>query len=96
MPNRQQRLNVLRETVMGRELFDYAFKTYATAGHLNTLHLQICSARWKMHRQLTWIGFGADGFTEPSLLMYLFDSVKYYRLNTKNPAAEGATDRAAV
>ena len=29
MENRLAGLNILRETIMGRKLFDYAFKTYA-------------------------------------------------------------------
>ena len=35
-------LNILRETVMGKDLFDHAFKTYSQIGGcLNTLRLQI-------------------------------------------------------
>jgi hypothetical protein len=42
-------LNILRETIMGRELFDYAFKEYAQdVGLLNILHLQIFLEQWKM------------------------------------------------
>ena len=29
-------LSILRETIMGPELFDYAFKEYSKDGHLNT------------------------------------------------------------
>lgn len=41
-------LNILRETVMGRELFDYAFKPTPKDGHLNTLLRPIFSEQWKM------------------------------------------------
>jgi hypothetical protein len=63
-------LNVLRETVMGRELFDYAFKTYAHRWAFKHPTPADFSARWKMLRRLTWIGFGEDGSTEPTRLMY--------------------------
>lgn len=87
-------LNVLRETVMGRELFDYAFKTYAhrwafkhptPADFFRTM--EDASAV-----DLDWFWRGWFYGTDP--VDVSVDSVKYYRLNTKNPAAEGATDRA--
>jgi hypothetical protein len=43
-------LNILRETIMGRELFDHAFKVYATDGNLNILHQKTLEL-WKMLRQ---------------------------------------------
>lgn len=87
-------LNVLRETVMGRELFDYAFKTYAhrwafkhptPADFFRTM--EDASAV-----DLDWFWRGWFYGTEP--VDVSIDSVKYYRLNTKNPAVEGTTDRA--
>jgi hypothetical protein len=87
-------LNVLRETVMGRELFDYAFKTYAhrwafkhptPADFFRTM--EDASAV-----DLDWFWRGWFYSTDP--VDVSIDSVKYYRLNTKNPAAEGAVDRA--
>ncbi|MEZ2336467.1 M1 family metallopeptidase [Mucilaginibacter sp. RCC_168] len=87
-------LNVLRETVMGRELFDYAFKTYAhrwafkhptPADFFRTM--EDASAV-----DLDWFWRGWFYGTEP--VDVSIDSVKYYRLNTKNPAVEGAADRA--
>jgi hypothetical protein len=41
-------LNILRETVMGRELFDYAFKEYARRWAFKHPRLPIFSAPWKM------------------------------------------------
>jgi hypothetical protein len=87
-------LNVLRETVMGRELFDYAFKTYAhrwafkhptPADFFRTM--EDASAV-----DLDWFWRGWFYGTDP--VDVSIDSVKYYRLNTKNPAVEGTTDRA--
>jgi hypothetical protein len=86
-------LNILRETVMGRELFDYAFKTYAhrwafkhptPADFFRTM--EDASAV-----DLDWFWRGWFFGTDP--VDVSVDSVKYYRLNTKNPVAEGATDR---
>jgi hypothetical protein len=87
-------LNVLRETVMGRELFDYAFKTYAQ--------------RWAFKHptptdffrtmedasavDLDWFWRGWFYSTDPVDIS--LDSVKYYRLNTKNMQTEGAYERA--
>ncbi|MBB6112190.1 hypothetical protein SAMN05421821_117155 [Mucilaginibacter lappiensis] len=87
-------LNILRETVMGRELFDYAFKTYAhrwafkhptPADFFRTM--EDASAV-----DLDWFWRGWFFGTEP--VDVSIDSVKYYRLNTKNPAVEGTADRA--
>jgi hypothetical protein len=86
-------LNVLRETVMGRELFDYAFKTYAhrwafkhptPADFFRTM--EDASAV-----DLDWFWRGWFYGTDP--VDVSIDSVKYYRLNTKNPAVEADADR---
>jgi hypothetical protein len=87
-------LNILRETVMGRELFDYAFKTY--------------SRRWAFKHptptdffrtmedasavDLDWYWRGWFYGTDPVDIS--IDSVKFYRLNTKNPQVENSFDRA--
>jgi hypothetical protein len=87
-------LNILRETVMGRELFDYAFKTYAhrwafkhptPADFFRTM--EDASAV-----DLDWFWRGWFFGTDP--VDVSIDSVKYYRLNTKNPAVESTADRA--
>jgi hypothetical protein len=56
-------LNILRETVMGRELFDHAFKTYASAGNSNTPRRPTSSAPWRMPAAWTSTGSGAAGST---------------------------------
>jgi hypothetical protein len=81
-------LNILRETVMGRELFDYAFKTYAQ--------------RWKFKRptpadffrtmedasgtDLDWF-FRGWFYTTDNVDMSI-ENVRLYQLNTQNPAIE--------
>ncbi len=59
-------LNILRETVMGHELFDKSFKEYASGGHSNTLSPPIFSAPWRMPLPLILIGSGEDGFILPT------------------------------
>ncbi len=81
-------LNILRETVMGRELFDYAFKTYAQ--------------RWKFKRPAPADFFRTmedasavdlDGFfrgwfyTTDSVDMSI-ENVRLYQPNTQNPDVE--------
>lgn len=81
-------LNILRETVMGRELFDFAFKTYAN--------------RWKFKHptpadffrtmedasgvDLDW--FWRGWFYTTDHVDIAIDNVIWYKLNTKNPEIE--------
>ncbi|GAA4361667.1 M1 family metallopeptidase [Hymenobacter saemangeumensis] len=83
-------LNILRETVMGRELFDHAFKTYAQrwaykhptpADFFRTM--EDASAV-----DLDWFWRGWFYTVDRSDLA--LESVKYYNVNTKNPAVESA------
>jgi aminopeptidase N len=59
-------LNVLRETVLGRELFDFAFREYARAGSSSARPRPTSSARWKTHPARTSTGSGAAGSTPPT------------------------------
>ena len=88
-------LNVLRETVMGRELFDYAFKTYAKRWAFKhpTPEDLFRTMEDASAVDLDWFWRGWFYGTEP--VDVSLDSVKYYKLNSKNPAIENATDRAA-
>lgn len=86
-------LNILRETVMGRELFDYAFKEYAR--------------RWKFKHptpsdffrtmedasavDLDWFWRGWFYGTDPVDIS--IDNVKHYRMSTLNPAIENKEDK---
>ena len=81
-------LNILRETVMGRELFDYAFKTYAN--------------RWKFKHptpedffrtmedasavDLDW--FWRGWFYTTDHVDIAIDKVRWLKLTTKNPKIE--------
>ena len=81
-------LNILRETVMGRELFDYSFKQYAR--------------RWQFKRptpadffrtmedasaiDLDW--FWRGWFFTTDHVDISIESVKLYQINTKNPDVE--------
>ncbi|MBU0696061.1 MAG: M1 family metallopeptidase [Bacteroidetes bacterium] len=86
-------LNVLRETIMGRELFDYAFKEYARrwafkhptpADFFRTM--EDASAV-----DLDWFWRGWFYGTDPVDIS--IDNVTYYRMDTKNPAVENAYAR---
>jgi hypothetical protein len=86
-------LNILRETVMGRELFDYSFKRY--------------SQRWMFKHptpsdffrtmedasavDLDWF-FRGWFYTTDHVDIALSD-VKWYRLDSKNPETENAIER---
>jgi len=86
-------LNILRETVMGRELFDFAFKTYAN--------------RWRFRHpspadffrtmedasavDLDW--FWRGWFYTTDYVDIALSDVKWYRINTKDPVAENAISR---
>ncbi|MDA9986987.1 M1 family metallopeptidase [Crocinitomicaceae bacterium] len=83
-------LNILRETIMGRELFDYAFKTYCE--------------RWKFKHptpadffrtmedasavDLDW--FWRGWFFSTDHVDIALTDVKLFQLNTQNPAVEKA------
>ncbi len=86
-------LNILRETVMGRELFDYAFKEY--------------SRRWAFKHptptdlfrtledasavDLDW--FWRGWFFGTEAVDIALDSVKWFRMDSKNPAVENKLSR---
>ena len=86
-------LNILRETIMGRELFDFAFKQYAkrwafkhpTPDDLFRT-LEDASAV-----DIDWFIKGWY-FTIDNVDISI-DDVKWYRLNTKNPEIENAADK---
>lgn len=86
-------LNILRETILGRELFDYAFKEYAR--------------RWKFKRpepadffrtmedasgvDLDW--FWRGWFYSTDHVDVSIENVRWYRLDTQNPDVEKALRR---
>lgn len=88
-------LNILRETVMGRELFDFAFKTYCE--------------RWKFKHptpadlfrtmedasgvDLDW--FWRGWFYSTESVDVSLDYVKHFELNSNNPEVEKAANKKA-
>jgi hypothetical protein len=88
-------LNILRETVMGRELFDHAFKVYAN--------------RWKFKHptpadffrtmedasgvDLDW--FWRGWFYSTDHVDISIDAVQWYKMNTHDPDIEKTADREA-
>lgn len=88
-------LNILRETVMGRELFDFAFKTYCE--------------RWKFKHptpadlfrtmedasgvDLDW--FWRGWFYSTEYVDVSLDYVKHFELNSNNPEVEKAANKKA-
>ncbi|WP_210516800.1 M1 family metallopeptidase [Hymenobacter terricola] len=83
-------LNILRETVMGRELFDYAFKTYATRWAYK--HPQPADFFRTMEDasavDLDWFWRGWFYTTDHTDIA--LESVKSYNVSTKNPQVENA------
>lgn len=86
-------LNILRETIMGRELFDYAFKTYAN--------------RWKFKHpspedffrtmedasgvDLDW--FWRGWFYTTDNVDVSIENVKWFQINSQNPHIEKELER---
>lgn len=89
-------LNILRETIMGRELFDFAFKTYCE--------------RWKFKHptpadlfrtmedasgvDLDW--FWRGWFYSTEFVDVSLDYVKHFELNSNNPEIEKAENKKAA
>ena len=83
-------LNVLRETVMGRELFDYAFKTYAKRWaykHPTPADL-FRTMEDASAVDLDWFWRGWFYTTEHTDIA--LESVKSYNASTRNPQVENA------
>ncbi|MGB3586904.1 MAG: M1 family metallopeptidase, partial [Tunicatimonas sp.] len=81
-------LNILRETVMGRELFDYSFKKYAQRWAFK--HPEPGDFFRTMEdasgTDLDW--FWRGWFYTVDHVDIGIDGVKYYQINTKNPEVE--------
>jgi len=86
-------LNILRETVMGRELFDYAFKEYARRWEFKhpTPEDFFRTMEDASAVDLDWFWWGWF-FTTDHVDIALTD-VKWYQLSTKNPETENALTR---
>ena len=86
-------LNILRETVMGRDLFDYAFKTYAQRWAFR--HPEPGDLFRTMEdasgTDLDW--FWRGWFYSVDHVDIAIDQVKHYQINTKNPEVENPIAR---
>lgn len=87
-------LNILRETVMGRELFDYAFKEYARRWAFKhpTPEDFFRTMEDASAVDLDWFWRGWFFGIEP--VDIAIDSVKWYRLNSREPVAAAADEKA--
>ncbi|HMI03307.1 MAG TPA: M1 family metallopeptidase, partial [Pedobacter sp.] len=87
-------LNILRETVMGRELFDYAFKEYAKRWAFK--HPTPADLFRTMEDasavDLDWFWRGWFFGTDPVDIS--LDSVRYYRMNSMKQAVENQDKKA--
>ena len=89
-------LNILRETVMGRELFDYAFKEYARRWAFKQPYpadffrtLEDASGV-----DLDWFWKGWFYGTEP--VNQSIETVEWFGIDTQDPVAKKAGDKAAA
>lgn len=86
-------LNILRETVLGRELFDYAFKKYANRWMFK--HPSPADLFRTMEDatavDLDW--FWRGWFYTTDHVDIAIDEVKWFRLDSKNPDTENALTR---
>ncbi|WP_139924566.1 M1 family metallopeptidase [Hymenobacter sp. DG01] len=89
-------LNILRETIMGRELFDYAFKEYATRWAYK--HPTPADFFRTMEDasgvDLDWFWRGWFYTTEHTDLA--INGVKWYTVDSKNPEIENARKREMI
>jgi len=85
-------LNILRETVMGRELFDFAFKTYAQRWMFKhpTPEDFFRTMEDASAVDLDW--FWRGWFYSTDHVDIAMDKVSWFRLNTKNPVTEFRVD----
>ncbi|ATL47609.1 aminopeptidase [Chitinophaga caeni] len=89
-------LNILRETVMGRELFDFAFKEYARRWAFKhpTPEDLFRTMEDASAVDLDWFWRGWFYGTDPVDIS--LDDVKWFRVDSKNPEVENKFDKAAA
>jgi aminopeptidase N len=87
-------LNILRETVMGRELFDFAFKTYAQRWAFKHPKPEdfFRSMEDASAFDLDW--FWKGWFYTTDHVDLSIDDVNWYKLNTRNPEIENPIAKA--
>ena len=86
-------MNILRETIMGRELFDYAFKMYSNRWmfkHPNPEDL-FRSLEDASSIDLDW--FWRGWFYSTDHVDISLDNIKYYRINDQNPVTNKGDEK---
>ncbi len=86
-------MNILRETIMGRELFDYAFKMYANRWmfkHPNPEDL-FRTMEDASSVDLDW--FWRGWFYSTDHVDISLDNVRYYKINNQNPNENNAESK---
>ena len=86
-------MNILRETIMGRELFDYAFKMYASRWmfkHPNPEDL-FRTMEDASSVDLDW--FWRGWFYSTDHVDISLDNVRYYKINNQNPNENNAESK---
>lgn len=81
-------LNMLRETIMGRELFDYAFKEYARRWAFKHPHPADFFRTMEDASSVDLDWFWRGWFYSTNPVEISLDNVEYYKINTQNPDVE--------
>jgi hypothetical protein len=81
-------LNILRETVMGRQLFDYAFKEYAKRWAFKHPHPADFFRTMEDASGVDLDWFWRGWFYSTNPVEIALADVKYYQINTQNPETE--------
>ena len=85
-------LNILRETVMGRELFDFSFKTYAQRWMFKHPSPEDFFRTMEDASAVDLDWFWRGWFYSIDAVDISLDKVSWFRLNSKNPAIEFPVD----
>jgi hypothetical protein len=80
-------LNILRETIMGRELFDYAFKMYITVGSSSILLRKIFRTMERVWCRLDWF-FRGWFYSTDFVDIGIKDVKQYYVSETPTASAQ--------
>jgi hypothetical protein len=81
-------LNILRETVMGRELFDYAFKEYSRRWAFKHPHPADFFRTMEDASGVDLDWFWRGWFYSTNPVEIALENVTYYQINTQNPEIE--------
>ncbi len=87
-------LNILRETIMGRELFDFAFKTYAQRWMFKQPEPEDLFRTMEDASGVDLDWFWRGWFYTVDHVDVALDAVKWYRIDTQDPEIEKAITKA--